>query len=160
MKSIDGGGKGRKKQDPRGLIAQRRGLLAKIHIAKEQLGLSDLDYRGILVNGFRVTTAAALSIGEMEKLVAHFIACGWRDPSRRIAPMDVKTKESQILSLQDRAKKIASVLENGPWRLRGMCRAICGADDPAWCRDVNKLKRLVAVLEKVKRTEQGGSHAG
>jgi phage gp16-like protein len=54
-----------KKVDSRTIEGQRRGLLAKVHIAKKELGLSDGIYREILAREFGVSTAAALSRQEM-----------------------------------------------------------------------------------------------
>jgi phage gp16-like protein len=53
-------------------------LLAKIHIAKKELNLSDDTYRDILYRKFRVGTSAALSNSQAMVLVHHFKDLGWQ----------------------------------------------------------------------------------
>jgi len=106
------------KNDPRDIASQRRGLLAKIHLAKKQLDLTDVN------DVFR--------------------SLGWIEMKRH------KTKKSQILSLQERIRRIAEDIQIDSRRLRGLCLKICGVENPLWCQDPEKLKGLLAVLAKVK----------
>ncbi len=52
--------------------------LAKIHIAKKELGLDDATYRGILWDRYRLDSAANLTPRQAADLIAHFRAKGWR----------------------------------------------------------------------------------
>ena len=54
----------------------RRALLAKVHVAKKQLGLDDPEYRAVLAR-FEVESSAALDIRGLESLLAHFRDLGW-----------------------------------------------------------------------------------
>ncbi|HOK59218.1 MAG TPA: hypothetical protein PL047_09445, partial [Methanothrix sp.] len=56
---------------------QRRGLLAKIHIAKKDLGLSQDEYE-LILTGFKVASAAELTIPQLERLVKYLKKLGWR----------------------------------------------------------------------------------
>ncbi len=58
----------------------RRGLLAKVHIARKDLGLSEEEYRAILRELFGTGSAAQLSERQLGALVAHFLHRGWRGP--------------------------------------------------------------------------------
>jgi hypothetical protein len=148
MKSIRGGNN--RPENPRGVSAQKWGLLAKVHIAKKDLGLDDETYREILVSRFRVRSAQALSTFELEKLVRIFVReYGWI-PSKRRGPR----KESHLLALRDRIRETAGEISSDPGRLRGLSRSILGVSDPIWCNDPEKLKRLLAVFEKIKREEE------
>lgn len=136
------------KKDPRTNIdAQRKGLLAKVHIAKKELGLDDPTYQSILFRGFGEISAAKLVNPELEHLVKHFESCGWV-PRRR------KGKKSYIAALRERIDQMAKEIPLTGRRLRGLCQFVCATDDPAWCRDAEKLRRLLAVLGKIKREEQ------
>ena len=121
---------------------ERRGLLAKIHIAKKELGLPDEFYREILVERYCVDTAAQLTISEMEDLVAYFRECGWNEK---------RYERSRIKALQLRVLSYREVL--GSRRVAGVCEKILGVSDPRWCQDLNKLRRACAVLQKIYKEE-------
>jgi hypothetical protein len=46
--------------------------------------------------------------------------------------------------------EVAKEIENGERRLAGLAMTICGVSSLTWCRDVNKLERLLAVIGKIK----------
>ena len=52
-------------------------LIAKIHIAKKELGISDDRYREILYTKFRVTSSKSLADSQALVLIYHFKALGW-----------------------------------------------------------------------------------
>lgn len=56
----------------------RKGLYAKIHIARKELQLDEESYRDLLAARYGVRTAAKMSIGGLEDLVAHFVNLGWK----------------------------------------------------------------------------------
>jgi phage gp16-like protein len=64
----------------------RRSMIAKVHIAQAQLGLSDDDYRAVMLRVAGRTSAAECSDGELEKLLAEFAAKGFRATSRPNGP--------------------------------------------------------------------------
>jgi hypothetical protein len=57
-------------------------LLAKIHIAKKELGLEDEIYRDILYRKFKVTSSKALSDSQALVLINHFKNVGWVPKSK------------------------------------------------------------------------------
>ncbi len=140
-------GRERRERDLGNVKVQRRGLLAKIHIAVKELGIPEDDYRNILKADYGVASAAALSIREMEDFVKRCEADGW----------EVKHKKSvearQVTALYYRARGIAGEIENGQRRLRGACKSVCKVEVLEWCRDVDALKRLLAAMENIKRKE-------
>jgi len=145
MKAISG--KGRKAPDR--IQRQRRGLLAKVHIAIKELGISDDDYRGILMREFRVGSAAALSIMELQYLVAYFEEKGWEAQGGN-RKSKIENRKSQCEALQGRAREIATEMEDGERRLHGLCKKLCGVDRLEWCRDAGQLRRLLAAIGKMK----------
>lgn len=71
----------------------RRAMLAKVHLAKKELGLVDDDYRAVLVDVAGVTSAADCTDGQLADLLERFKARGFqsRKPgesarNRRAAP--------------------------------------------------------------------------
>jgi len=129
---------------------QRRGLLAKIHVAKKQMRLGPDEYEMIL-RSLGVASAADLSMDGLEKMVKLMKHYGWK-PTRN----PLTQRESPIPALRRRCVEAAGLLENGDKRLAGLAMKICGTSQLAWCRDARKLERLLAVLGKLKE----GNYAG
>lgn len=67
----------------------RRSMIAKVHIAKQQLGLADDDYRAVLLRVAGRTSAAECTEAELAKVLAEFAAKGFttvaKSPSARPA---------------------------------------------------------------------------
>lgn len=140
-------GQGRRQADPRSTQGQRKGLLAKIQVAKHQSRMPDLIYRDILRERFGVETSTALSIKEMEEMVSIFIEeHGW------VPSYHAKHGPSQIAALQERIWQVAGEIPQGRSRLPGLCETILEVGQVSWCKDYKKLTRLLAVLEKIKRS--------
>ena len=142
-------------QDCQHEALQRKGLLAKIHVAKSQMGLTDDEY-GMILHGFKVNSAADLTIAQMEncvKLMKHY---GWKQiKSRKHAPVS-----ERLAALRSRCEEVAMTIENGRQRLPGLTQKICGVSALEWCRDAAKLERLLAVLGKIKTTESATKNGG
>ena len=124
---------------------QRRGLLAKVHIAIKDLCINDDTYRDILRREFGVASAAALSNRELESLVRYFQSKGW-------SPKQGKSQPDQVGALRERALGLKAQMRMSNMRFSRLCRRICGTDRLEWCREVSKLKRLLAVMEKIRRS--------
>jgi hypothetical protein len=140
---------------------RRRARLAMIHIAAKELGISEEDYRTLLADRFGVSSAARLSTDEMERLLEHFSGCGWRPKGRaeRRAILAARRKRKQVVALQSRAREILTRLEDSDERrLEGLCEKICGRRDLSSCRDVEKLRRLLAVLGGIRESESSAGH--
>jgi phage gp16-like protein len=55
----------------------RQAMLAKVHLAKRDLALSDADYRHVLSVQFGTDSAAKLNDKELHRLLDHFRSKGW-----------------------------------------------------------------------------------
>jgi len=135
----------RKKIDPR-----RRALLAKAHIAPKELGIPDEDVRGILRRNFKKESRADLTELELGYLVDYFVEHGWR-PKGGNSKRETGNPGTQAEKLRERAIELAGEMENGEARLLGLVRKMCGVDRLEWARDASKLRRLLAVMERIKR---------
>ena len=58
--------------------------LAKIHIAKKELGLTDEAYRDVLRNLFQKESAKDLSPRQAAQLLRHFGTLGWRPRQQKL----------------------------------------------------------------------------
>jgi len=56
----------------------RNSDLAKIHVAKKQLGLTDADYRAMLWTQGRVTSSSELDHAGRQRVLDHLKACGFK----------------------------------------------------------------------------------
>lgn len=136
--------------DPRSEAAQKKGLVKKVHVAIRQLGLDDAAYRRILAGRFRVASSKALSVRELEELVRIFESLGWVSLKKR------EQKLSHVLALRERIGALVKEAGFEKHRFRPLCRTILEAEDPSWCRDPAKLRRLLAALTKIIREGEDG----
>ncbi len=65
---------------------RRRALIAKVHIATKQIGLSDDEYRDILEGMFKVRSSTKLSDARLVELIEHLKTLGFRDKPRKPRP--------------------------------------------------------------------------
>lgn len=80
---------------PRDPAAARRGLIAKIHIARAQLALTDDSYRDLLERIAGERTAGKLPIEKLEAVLAEFRRLGWRE-AKRARPVSAKAQIRMI----------------------------------------------------------------
>jgi len=146
---------------------QRRGLLAMVHIAKQQMRLNGGEYEMIL-SGFKVGSAAELTIEQLDRLVKYLKKLGWKPVRRRRLPSPPVGEgqpqasspstgegkgggnDAQLVALRRRCVEIAQGMENGEKRLAGLAEKICGTAVLTWCHEVKKLERLLAILGSIK----------
>lgn len=88
---------GRRKPAPAGrkrgteAAEQRKALLAKIHVAKKQLGLTEEEYRALLDGHFGAASAADLGLTDLKRLVLVLVDYGFK-PSKGHARRGVSRK--------------------------------------------------------------------
>jgi phage gp16-like protein len=127
----------------------RNADLAKIHIAKKDLGMSEEDYRAMLWTVGRVKSSAQLDDAGRRQLLAHLSKLGW-------APKPGKPK---VLQLHERVTEQKRRLA---WRIEqwlavaepareesyadGMARKMFHVERVTFCT-VDQLHRIVAALE-------------
>ncbi len=153
MKLLHGSSRARN-PDAADAAAERKRLLATIHIAKKDMGWDDCFYRDLLEKCFGVATSAALSNVQLAAFMAAIRNRGWK-PQRRLGEVD-----EQVLVFRRRVKSLASQIPNGEERLKGLCQAICGKRSINWCTDIPKMKRLLEALGNILRKETGGDNPG
>lgn len=70
----------------------RNGMLAKVHLAIKQTGMTDDDYRGVLMDRFGVESSADLTTGQLHTLLDIFRAHGFKDTPGTRAKVKTKTE--------------------------------------------------------------------
>ncbi len=131
--------------------AMRRGLLAKVHIAKKDLRLSDDQY-GAILGRFKVASAGDLPVRELEKLVKFFKSLGWKPCTRRERGLDERQR-AQVLALRHRIRDEAVSIRDWQRRLDGLVRKVCRVDVLEWCWDVPRLERLLKIIREIKQQD-------
>ncbi|UQZ89552.1 regulatory protein GemA [Deltaproteobacteria bacterium Smac51] len=147
----------------------RRGMLAKIHIAKKDLGLTDADYRHVLTVNYNVESAADLTDEQLNDLLNLFKQKGWK-PLRKDVPADGNRRDSKPPVPKDRqplVNKIEALLsEKGrlegrrvSWKYAEAILKKQGGPDYLNWATVQQLENVVRALyyavERIKRKAGG-----
>ena len=147
-------------------MQKRNAQLAKIHIAKKDLGLSDDIYREILSGRFNVASARDLTDRQANELLSYFRSLGWRakppktggrktedgrrkaDDRGRRAEGGGRPKNMGSAGRGPLLEKIEAQLSAArrPWAYAdGIARRVCKVDRVAWCTP-QQLRKIVAAL--------------
>lgn len=129
--------------------------IAKIHIAKQQLGLDDETYREVLWTVARVRSSKDLTTDGRRKLLAHFIARGFEPKKAKRFPGRPHNVDSS-----PQLKKIEALLADGrlPWSYAdAIAKRMFNVDRIAFC-DGAQLQKIIAALaanqKKIRREPQ------
>lgn len=139
----------------------RRSLLAKVHIARKQLGLAPDEYQSILECRFNVASSAELDVPALHKLVAYFKSLGWkpgRGPgtrARQKAPHTIEHDETGQGRERYMAKIEALLADIGrlegrfmPWAYAsGILKRQTGLDRLEYATR-GQLQAIISVLDK------------
>lgn len=129
---------------------RRHKLLALVHIAKDEIPLSDAEYRDVIAY-WGVESSADMSIAELEELVKYFESLGFK--KKMTDPRDPVPGTGQVRALHERVRKEASKLNNGEERLQGLVKKIAKQNDLRSCRNIKKLKQLLKVIRLLQNRE-------
>ena len=123
--------------------------LAKIHIAKKQLGLDDGTYREMLMQVAGVESAADLNAIGRSNVLAHMSRAGFSASRRRGYPGRPRNMDRGG-SRAGQLKKIEALLTVGekPWNYaHALAKRICKADRIEWVTD-GELYKIITALRK------------
>ena len=136
-----------------------KAALAKIHIAKKELQLTDESYRDILQLHFKVASAGQLDERQATVLLNHFRAKGWK-PKASAATR--KAKASPAYDDGQRRKVVAlwitlnqaGVIKNGSDQaLQAYVKRVTKVDNLNWC-DGRQLYQVIEGLKKIAEREK------
>jgi len=137
--------------------ARRRAMLAKIHIAKKQLGLDDGAYREMLRAVAGVDSAGKMGARQLDAVLAHMRRRGWSTPPKRgrrhgHRPHNIDAgRRGRAAQL----KKIEALLTVGarPWSYAdALAKRICKVDSIAFVEDA-RLYQIITALRKQAQRE-------
>ncbi|EPZ4323022.1 TPA: regulatory protein GemA [Pseudomonas aeruginosa] len=118
--------------------------LAKIHIAKAQLGMDDDTYRALLARVAGVRSAKDLGPRQVGKVLAEFQRLGWKPKSNRQGRATPKVPQNRQTVL----RKITALLASAqrPWSYADhMARRMFKVERVEWLDD-SQLYRLMQAL--------------
>lgn len=118
----------------------RKSDLAKIHLAKKQLGMDDDAYRDMLWSVARVKSAADLDSTGRARVLGHLRSRGFR-PKQRGRTTPAGDREFLIRKIRKQCQVA------GVWSeyADGMARRMFGVERFEWCNP-DQLRRIVAAL--------------
>lgn len=134
---------------------ERRRLIAKIHIAKKQLRLSDEDYKALLgsvTNG--KSSCKDMSDSELVAVIEAAEGRGFKpkstkgklSPATRQKPKDSKTAADKIRALWIECFKAGKVKSRYEEALQAFCKSITDVDRVEWL-NYRQSKRIIKILE-------------
>ena len=128
----------------------RKSLLAKIHIAKKDLGLDDASYRAVLERLTDRESAAALTVPQLVRVLAYLRTLGWQEPAKKpsrrkpAARPDAAGYVDKIEALLAEAKR--------PWSYAAsIAKRMYGAEKLEWLSAEQARGVLAALVRDAKR---------
>lgn len=134
----------------RGHKANRQSLLAKVHIARKDLNLSEDVYRGILQDMFGVSSAGKLKVSDLVQLCTHFEKVGWKPAIKKGKGVTAESSRAPLL------KKIWALSYHlnrpVPEYAHGLAQRMYATDRVEWLYP-DQLQGIVTALERQKSRE-------
>ncbi len=131
--------------------------LAKIHIAKKDLQLTDDIYRDILALNFKgVQSAKGLTIRQADQLLEHFRSKGWKPKKAPAGAPRAKRRDGNFIEIQPgptaaQQRKVLAMwnsLGYGMDKLHKRCKRQFGVERFEWLTDQRDLHVLITDLNK------------
>lgn len=140
--------------DPR--QRERRGMYAKIQIAKQQLGLTEDDYRAIIFQHCGSMSAKDATEAQLEKIVQHFVQRGFRTtakvvPGRKTPAVDTPSaRKARALWLS--LYQLGTVRNPSEYALEAFAREQLQCEHWRWS-DQSLAYRLIEALKAMAKRD-------
>ena len=133
------------------VTADKRPLLAKIHIAKAQLNLDDDQYRDIVRRVTGKDSAAQCRYSQLVDLINEFKSLGWKTEKKkafRRAPSDGIKK---IYALWGKLQALGAVQSTDKTALDAFVKKYPGIDSVQWLQPAQQQKIIEILKQWIKR---------
>ncbi len=133
------------------VTADKRPLLAKIHIAKAQLNLDDDQYRDIVRRVTGKDSAAQCRYSQLVDLINEFKSLGWKTEKKkafRRAPSDGIKK---IYALWGKLQALGAVQSTDKTALDAFVKKYTGIDSVQWLLPAQQQKIIEILKQWIKR---------
>lgn len=128
----------------------RKTLTAKIHIAKQQLGMDEESYRALLLR-HGGNSCTQLSVAQLEQVITELKQKGFKP---KHAKTQGKPKNFYSPSMPMMITKIEALLADMqlPWSYAdGIVKQMYGIERCAWVREPAQLKAVIAALHNLQK---------
>ena len=108
----------------------------KIHLAKNQLGLSDDIYRDILWANFKVASSTKLSPFQADKLLDIFKAKGWKAKASKDkghSPKYDNPQQRKVVAMWIHLADAKVIRNRNDFALQKYVKRVTGIDNLKWC---------------------------
>ena len=129
------------------MTANKNPLLAKVHIAKAQLGLDDEQYRDIVRRVTGKESASQCRYSQLVDLINEFKMLGWKTKAKkafRKAPSDPVKK---IYALWGKLQKLGAVQSTDKTALDAFVKKYTGIDSVQWIAPEQQ-SRIIEILKQ------------
>ncbi len=130
--------------------AVRRKLIAKVHVAKQQLGYDDELYRAVLQRVTGATSSCELSVEQLTALVREFRRLGWEPRSARGKRASSKPQARMIWAIWGEMARLGLITNPSRVALRAFVHKQTGISDPEWLN----ARQMRSVIEGLKAWRQ------
>jgi len=133
------------------LNPQRRVMIAKIHVAKKELGFDDGDYRALLERVTGKASSAKMNAGEMGKVLDELARLGWapgtsKKPGKPRPASHPAAKKARAMFL---SLGLLGVIRNpSEAALEAFARRQLGCDKLQWA-DQSQVYKLIEAMKKI-----------
>jgi len=138
----------------------KRREIAKIQIARKELGMAEEVYRNLLWTLGRAKSSADLDHAGRRRVLDHMRACGWKPKAGK--PHPGKPHNTNTPDRGPLLGKVEALLADArrEWAYAdGLAKSMFGIERVAFCH-AGQLHKMVAALEidKRRRAQRGGSN--
>lgn len=132
-----------------GCYFSRRVLLAKIHIAKKDLGLDDASYRAVLERLTDHESAGDCTVPQLVRVVAYLRTLGWQEPAKK--PSRRKPAVPGAAGYIDKMEALLAEAKR-PWSYAGgIAKRMFGVEKLEWLTPEQARGVLAALSRDAKR---------
>lgn len=139
----------------------RRAALAKIHIAKKDLAMTDETYQALLLRLTGKESAQALSLSDLEKVLAEFKRFGWQAKPSKKKPHAVEDWRMPRIRLIKRLwqwlHQHQQVRDASDTALLSFCQQHMQSEQLLWADSAELNKCVEALKSWQRRTQQANS---
>ncbi len=133
--------------------------MAKIHIAKKDLGLDDDTYREVLRRKTGRTSAAGMTEVQAQGVIAEMRRLGWKPAAKQTLPgfaIPADPQSRKILALWISLHKAGVVRNGSDQALLKFVKRVAGRDRLEWCSSREKNQVIEALKDWLDRAGDAG----
>ena len=129
------------------MTANKNPLLAKVHIAKAQLGLDDEQYRDIVRRVTGKESASQCRYSQLVDLINEFKVLGWKTVQKKAFRKALSDPVKKIYALWGKLQKLGAVQSTDKTALDAFVKKYTGIDSVQWIAPEQQ-SRIIEILKQ------------